>query len=132
MSCFLVNANAHQSDETAIRQLLTNQTNAWNNGNIEDFMTGYWNSDSLVFIGKSGLKYGYNTTLDNYKKSYPDKRAMGLLQFNLLQLKSLSPEYYFVAGKWYLKREAGDVHGHFTLLLRKINNRWLIVWDHSS
>jgi ketosteroid isomerase-like protein len=123
---------AQTPDEKAIRNLLFKQTQAWNKGNIDAFMNGYLKSDSLVFIGKSGPKYGYNTTLENYKKSYPDTTAMGQLNFDLLQLKKLSPEYYFVIGKWHLQRSIGDLQGHFTLLFRKIKNTWNIIADHSS
>ena len=123
---------AQNSDETAVRQLMANQTNAWNRGNIDEFMKGYWQSDSLVFIGKSGPAYGYTTTLENYKKRYPDTAAMGKLHFDLLQVKKLSPEYYHVLGKFTLRRSIGDLQGYFTLLFRKIKNRWVIVSDHTS
>ena len=95
-------------------------------------MKGYWQNDSLMFIGKSGVTYGWRKTLDNYKRHYPDTVAMGKLHFKLLELKSLSPVYYFVVGKWHLLRSVGDLEGHFTLLFKKINGEWLIVADHSS
>jgi ketosteroid isomerase-like protein len=116
----------------AIQQLLQTQTEAWNKGDIDNFMVGYWNNDSLMFIGKSGLKYGYETTLKNYKKSYPDATAMGQLNFDLLKINILSKDYAFVVGKWHLKRSIGDLDGHFTLLLKKINKQWTVVADHSS
>jgi ketosteroid isomerase-like protein len=111
---------------------LSSQNEAWNRGNIDGFMVGYWNNDSLLFIGKSGLKYGYQTTLNNYKKSYPDQASMGELKFDLYKINVLDKENAFVVGKWFLKRTIGDVGGHFTLLLRKIKGQWTIVADHSS
>ena len=123
---------AQSNDEGAIRKLLDEQTAAWNRGNIETFMHGYWESDSLMFIGKSGVTYGYINTLNNYKKGYPDTAAMGKLFFTLIQVKKLSKEYYHVTGKWFLKRSMGDIGGHYTLLFRKINGRWVIISDHSS
>lgn len=122
---------AQNADETAIRKLLEDQTTAWNNGSIEDFMKGYWQSDSLMFVGKNGVKYGYETTLENYKKSYPDTTARGKLYFEVLQMKRLSKQYYNVTGKWQLLRSIGDIEGYFTLLFRKINNNWVIIYDHS-
>ncbi len=101
-------------------------------GNIENFMKGYWQNDSLMFIGKSGVTYGWRKTLDNYKKHYPDTIAMGKLNFKLLEFKTLSPVYYFVVGKWHLQRSIGDLEGHFTLLFKKINGEWFIAADHSS
>jgi len=131
--CFLPRlTQAQQGDEKAIRQLLQEQTEAWNRGSIDDFMKGYWENDSLMFIGKSGVTYGYTNTLNNYKKGYSNADQMGTLTFNLIRVQRLSPEYYFVVGKWALKRNAGDVGGHYNLLFRKIKGKWVIVADHSS
>jgi len=121
-----------QAPETAIRQLMTDQATAWNKGNIDEFMKGYWNNDSLMFIGHSGITYGYQQALDNYKKSYSNADQMGQLFFTLLKVKRLSPDYYFVIGTWLLKRKAGDIGGIFTLLFRKIDGQWRIVCDHTS
>ena len=127
-----LNAVAQNKDEQAVRQLLYNQLTGWNNGDIESYMKGYWNSDSLVFIGKNGPKYGYKTTLENYKKSYPDTSSMGKLSFNLLEIKRLSTIYFSVIGKWHLQRTVGDLQGYFTLLIKQIKGRWVIIMDHSS
>lgn len=123
---------SQSNDETEIKNLLTRQTEKWNKGNVEEFMIGYWESDSLMFVGKSGVTYGYQNTLNNYKKSYPDTTTMGKLSFTFIQIKRLSPDYYHVTGKYYLTRTIGDASGHFTLLFKKINGKWLIVEDHSS
>ncbi|MBN8673774.1 MAG: DUF4440 domain-containing protein [Chitinophagales bacterium] len=123
---------AQSKDEKTIRDLLAEQTAAWNRGDIESFMKGYWENDSLMFIGKSGVTYGWTNTLNNYKKGYPDTAAMGKLTFTLIKLEKISRKYFQVVGKWFLKRSIGDVGGHYTLLLRKINHKWVIVADHSS
>lgn len=112
--------------------MLKAQEAAWNEGNLEKFMIGYWQSDSLMFIGKSGPTYGYDKTLANYKKGYPDTAHMGKFTSTIISLKKLSPEYYFVTGKWFLKRSVGDATGYYTLLLRKIKDKWVVVADHSS
>jgi ketosteroid isomerase-like protein len=125
-------SGAQSKNETAIRQILDEQTKAWNKGDIDGFMKGYWKNDSLMFIGKSGITYGWQNTLNNYKKGYPDTAAMGKLSFDILVIKSLSPEYYHVVGKWFLKRSIGDLGGYYTLLFRKIKGRWVIISDHSS
>ena len=132
--CLILSAaiNAQSNDETAIRQLLDKQTAAWNKGDIDRFMDGYWENDSLMFIGKSGVTYGWTNTLNNYKRGYPDTAAMGKLRFELLSVKRLSDEYYFVVGKWSLQRSIGNVGGHYNLLFRKINGKWVIIADHSS
>lgn len=129
LSIFL---SAQDKEETEIRNVLSLQNAAWNRGDVDAFMVGYWESDSLMFIGSSGVTYGYKNTLANYKKRYPDTVAMGQLTFTLIDVKKLSGEYYHVTGKWHLKRSIGDAGGHFTLLFRKINGKWVIIEDHSS
>jgi ketosteroid isomerase-like protein len=123
---------AQTKDEVAIRNLLHTQTTSWNRGDVEGFMQTYWKSDSLMFIGKSGVVWGWQQTLDNYKKGYPDTAAMGKLSFDIIQVKPLDKNHYFVVGKWMLKRSMGDVGGHYTLLMRRIKGQWKIVADHSS
>ena len=125
-------ASAQSKDELLIRNAMNEQLTAWNTGDIDRFMTTYWQSDSLKFIGKSGITYGWQKTLDNYKRNYPDTAAMGKLDFNLIEVKRLSVLYYSVVGKWHLARSIGDIQGHFTLLFKKVKNKWVIVMDHSS
>ena len=123
---------AQRNDETAIKQLLHTQTESWNRGDIEGFMQTYWHNDSLMFIGKNGIQWGWQNTLNRYKKAYPDTTAMGQLSFNIITIKPLSPIYYYVVGQWKLQRSIVNLSGHFDLLLRKIEDRWYIISDHSS
>lgn len=125
-------SQAQSVDEKSVRQILSDQTEAWNKGNLEDFMTGYWKSDSLLFIGKSGVNNGWQNTLENYQKGYPDTTSMGKLNFDLLEVRQLTPEYFFVVGKWHLQRSIGNIGGHFSLLFKKMKGQWKIVADHSS
>ena len=132
---FLTNSiavSAQSKDVSEIKALLVKQNAAWNKGDIGGFMEGYWNNDSMMFIGKSGIKYGWKNTLDNYKKGYPDTASMGKLKFELIEFKKLSTENYFVVGKWFLTRTIGNIDGVFTLVIKKIKNKWLIIADHSS
>ncbi len=126
------NLFAQSPEETAVRKVLATQNAAWNRGDIDAFMVGYWPNDSLMFIGKGGVTYGWQNTLNNYKKNYPDTATMGKLQFTLITVKPLSKKYYHVVGKWHLTRSVGDVGGHFTLLFQKIKGEWVIIEDHSS
>lgn len=124
--------NAQNKDEQAIRAVLNNQIKYWNSGDITSFMEGYWENDSLVFIGSNGPTYGYAKTLANYKKNYPDVNYMGKLSFEIIQLRPLTTDHYFVIGKWHLSRKVGDASGVYTLLFKKINGKWNIIADHSS
>ena len=123
---------AQQSDDAAIRQVMQQQQDAWNKGDIATLMQGYWNSDSLMFIGSSGITYGYRQTFERYKKNYDGREKMGTLQFDLLHVLPLAGDVYMVVGKWHLKRSIGDAGGIYTLIFRKIAGRWLIVSDHTS
>ena len=111
---------------------LFNQAKCWNEGDIDCFMEDYWHDDSLMYIGKNGITYGWQNTLDNYKRKYPSKKEMGQLTFTIVTLEKLNKNHYFMVGKWFLKREIGDVGGHFSLIWKKVNGRWVIVADHSS
>lgn len=116
-----------------VNAILAMQEKAWNEGNIDAFMQGYWKNDSLKFVGKNGVVYGWQNTFDRYKKNYPDRATMGILKFEIISKEQIDKGVYFVVGKWNLKRdEKGDVGGYFTLIFRKIKGRWLIVADHTS
>ena len=130
--CIVSAATAQSADEKAIRGILDQQTKSWNKGDLVEFMSGYWNNDSLTFVGKSGVTYGYANTLNNYRKNYDSPAKMGQLKFDIVQVKKLDPSYYFVIGKWFLTRDAGNVGGHYTLIFRKIKGSWKIISDHSS
>ena len=123
---------SQSNNEKKILGVLEQQTIAWNRGDVESFMKGYWKSDSLLFIGKNGVTHGWQRTLDNYRKNYPDASAMGKLSFELIHVKKLSSKYYYVVGKWMLKRSIGDLSGHYDLLFKKIKGQWVIISDHSS
>jgi hypothetical protein len=118
--------------EQKILAILDRQTAAWNSGDVAQFMVGYWNSDSLMYIGKGGVTYGYAATLQSYRRNYSDTAQMGKLKFTILHLKKISPKAYLVVGKWHLTRSVGNIGGHYTLLFRKIRGEWVIVADHSS
>ncbi|HEU4608097.1 MAG TPA: nuclear transport factor 2 family protein [Chitinophagaceae bacterium] len=126
------NASAQSKAETAIKKILQHQVDAWNKGDLESFMQGYWHNDSLMYIGKSGITYGYEKTLATYKKNYGDRTKMGQFTSTIKHIKWISSDACFVVGSWYLKRTIGDASGYYSLLFRKINGEWVIVADHSS
>jgi ketosteroid isomerase-like protein len=122
----------HATSIGSIQRVMDEQQDAWNRGDIEGFMEGYWPSDSLRFIGKSGITYGWQSTLENYKKSYPGSEAMGKLQFTNLTMEMTGDSSAYVIGKWQLSRTADTLSGHYSLLWKNHNGQWLIVADHSS
>ncbi len=120
---------------SAVKEVMNNmrkQEQAWNNYNIDGFMKYYWNNDSLMFIGSKGITYGWKTTLANYKKSYPDKDAMGVLNFVNYSVEELSPLAVYVMGHWQIKKKDKEIGGYYTLLWRKIKGEWVIVSDHTN
>lgn len=117
----------------AVAATMQRQQDAWNQADLVGFMEGYLPSDSLMFIGKSGVTYGHEATLKRYMTGYPDASAMGTLRFQNLQWISLGDHAGWLMGKWALKKEAQeDAEGMYTLLWRKLDGTWLIVADHSS
>jgi ketosteroid isomerase-like protein len=120
--------------KSQIREMLQAQSDCWSQGNLDCFMRDYWKSDSLLFVGKSGLTYGWQKTLDNYRKSYPDASAMGKLEFTLKEMRPLSQGHMLVVGQWHLQREEalGDLKGHFSIILKHFPDGWKIIADHSS
>ena len=123
-----------QSDKTgtAIRAVLDRQADTWNRGDLEAFMADYWQSPELQFIGSRGLTTGYRQTLENYRKSYPDRAAMGRLSFDILDVTQRSRKVVTVVGKWHLQRAQDAPQGHFLLVFQRIKGAWKIVADHSS
>jgi hypothetical protein len=118
-------------DEKSIRGVLDNQVTAWNSGDIEGFMQGYWKSDSLTFIS-SKIRHGWDSTLAGYKRGYPNKEAMGVLRFEILKLDYISDDACLVTGNYFLARENDNPKGIFTLLFRKKKGKWVVVYDHTS
>jgi len=121
-----------QAQEKEILKVMTDQQIAWNNGDLDGFMQGYWKSEEMMFIGKSGPNYGWQKTLDNYKKSYPTKEKMGILSFSDQKIKMLGKNYAHVFGKWKLTRKDGDLGGIYTLVFQKFKDGWKVISDHTE
>lgn len=118
-------------DKKEITALMKAQEKAWSNHNIEGFMDGYWKSDSLKFYGSSGLTYGWEKTLANYKRGYPTKEHTGTLKFKINDITQINEGAYFVMGEYHLTRSVGNANGVFMIIFKKINNEWKIIADTS-
>lgn len=134
--CLLVGSRALVAAEIDkdLKATLDAQAEAWNRGDQKAFLTTYWNSPQVSFLGKT-LSRGYDGLRDRYAKSYPTKESMGSLRFELLEARKLDAEYGLVLGRFYLTRSAaggGNATGHFTLVMKRVGNRWLIIHDHTS
>ncbi len=124
---------AQNKQKNVILQIMNEQEKAWNNGNLQKFMDGYWKNDSLKFIGKNGMTYGWKNTLQNYQKNYATKEARGKLNFSILHLEMIGKKEAFMIGKWKIERADSTIlQGHFTLIWRKIDTIWKIIADHSN
>ena len=120
------------ADFAQIRAALMQQEADWNKGDIPAFMEVYWKSDQLQFIGAAGVTKGWQQTLDGYKRRYPDRDAMGQLTFGIVSMEKLSKKSVFLVGTWDLKRKNDAPGGHFILIWKKINGKWVITADHTS
>ena len=125
-------SSAESSPEEQITAAVLAGVDGWNAGDLEAFMAAYWRSDQLRFIGGADVAYGWQTVLDRYRKRYPDRAAMGHLVFSNLKVTLLGEDAALVFGHWRLERENDEPHGLFTLILRRLDEGWRIVHDHTS
>lgn len=121
-----------EDEKDAIMAVLKAQRIAWSNNNIEEFMEGYWKSDSLKFYGSNGVTYGWENTLERYQKSYPTEDHTGKLSFKINDITKISEGAYYVLGEYHLKREVGNADGIFMLVFKQINGAWKIIADTSN
>ena len=127
-----ISSSNYEASKTEITTMLLQTARDWSNGDLEKFMNGYIKSDNLKFVGRSGITYGWQQTLDNYRKGYPTKDHTGTLTFNLLEFDQLANDVFLVIGEFHLKRTVGDADGMFSIILKRINGEWKIIADHSS
>ena len=132
LSCSTVKQIPNDKAESDIKTVMKMQERAWSDGDVYQFMEGYWKSEDLSFVGKSGINKGWKTTLNNYIKGYPDKEAMGTLTFDVLEMNRISADAYHMIGRYTLIRKADEPTGLFTLIWKYIDGKWLIVSDHTS
>jgi ketosteroid isomerase-like protein len=123
---------SREADRVSILGVLTAQQAAWNRGDVEAFLTGYWHSPEVSFSGSSGLVHGWDAVRERYLKNYADRAAMGRLEFSDLEFRLLGPDAALVLGHWHLERAKGDAGGVFSLVWQRFPAGWLIVHDHTS
>ncbi len=133
----IASAQAAETDATrAARRVLADQQAAWNRADLDAFMDGYWKSDDLRFAGGDAVRTGWQATIDRYRKSYPDAAAMGKLDFELIEVREVTPAYVYVFGRWHLARATDPPdkapHGLFTLIVERKAGRWVVTRDHTS
>ena len=115
-----------------IRTVLEEQARAWNKGDIDGYMQGYWESDSMLFTSGGNIQRGWRAARDKYKLGYSTREAMGALTFSAIEIHPLSETSAWVFGHWLLERAKDHPHGVFTLVMRKFPEGWKIVHDHTS
>lgn len=125
-------APAEDSMRVAVKAVLDLQVSAWNHGDVEEFMKGYWNSPELTFAGSAGITRGCQPVFHRYRQRYPDRQAMGQLDFSEIEVHPLGRDAVFVLGRWHLKRDAGELGGVFTLVFQQFPQGWQIIHDHTS
>jgi ketosteroid isomerase-like protein len=119
--------------QDAIRGVLDEQVVAWNKGDLEGFMHGYWQAPDLSFFSGKDKTRGWQATLDRYQKKYrADGKEMGKLTFSDLDIDVLGPDSAFVRGHWHLKMSKEEPGGLFTLIFKRFPDGWRIVHDHTS
>src|SRR5215470_18268746 len=135
LACSLGTAHSRKAapgDQAGIESILAAQQKAWNDGNVEEFMKGYWHSEELTFSGSNGVSRGFEAVRERYHRNYPDRQTMGRLDFSGLEFHFLGKDGALVLGRWHLTREKGDVGGVFSLVFQRFPEGWKIIHDHTS
>ena len=133
VSANVVAVGVAYADEAAIAGVLQEQADAWNQGDIEGFMAGYWNDPALRFASGGSVTTGWAETLERYQTAYPDDATMGQLTFSEIDVDMLAPDAALVFGRWRLAREEDNPGGLFSLVFRRLDDgAWVVVHDHTS
>lgn len=127
-----VSAQKDEKIKTEIRKVMDAQTTAWNSGDIDGFMQGYWKSPQMTFVSGDNVTKGWQETTDRYKRNYNTREKMGTLVFSELEIEILSKDSAKVLGRWKVAHEPKDSQGRFTLIFRKFKEGWRIIHDHTS
>ncbi len=125
-------SNNFEKNKILVKKVMDDQTESWNKGDLKGYMDGYWMSDSLRFLGKRGITKGWKKTLENYIKTYPDKKTMGILKFDDVTFEPLNEKQMFVVGRWTLEREKDTLSGYYSLIWKKFDSDWKIIFDHTN
>jgi ketosteroid isomerase-like protein len=126
------NPSVSEADDiAAIKKVLKVQEEAWSNNDLEGFMQGYVQSDSLPYFGSDGVTYGWQNMLDGYERKYSTKADTGKLVFSIANISRISDNAYWVMGEYHLTREVGDANGTFMIVFKRLDGAWKIVGDHS-
>ena len=115
----------------SVEELLARQVQAWNTGDIDGFMEGYWRSDELTFVSGGDVTRGWNATLEGYRRRYASREAMGRLEFQIIEMRNLGSGGALVLGRWRVERDR-PLGGLFTLIVRVIDGKWRVIYDHTS
>lgn len=126
--------NDEIKESLAVTQVLVAQMKAWNNNDLDAFMTGYWKSPELTFFSGANERHGWQETMDRYKATYQSPgHEMGKLEFSNMRVEALGPDAAFARGEFHLTMSDGKTpHGIFTLVFRKFSDGWKIIHDHTS
>lgn len=122
----------HATDRDAVSDVLTAQADAWNRGDIDAFMDGYWKSDETIFASGDTVVRGWTATRDRYRQKYDSREKMGTLTFGDLNVRQTAPDMASVTGRWKLRRAADEPGGTFILVFRKFPDGWKIIYDNTS
>ena len=130
LSCSSQKLNVAEVKEE-IQNIINQQQNAWNDGNIEGFMEYYWNSEEFTFQSGNNRIRGWQSLLDRYKKNYSEENQ-GKLNFSDIEINILTDEYIHVLGRWKVELADTTNQGLFTLLFKQLPEGWRIINDHTS
>ncbi|MCP5107242.1 MAG: SgcJ/EcaC family oxidoreductase [bacterium] len=124
-------AGDSNDDTQKIQQIMARQVHAWNQGNVDGFMAGYWKSDQFTFQSGNKRLKGWEQLQAMYKKNYAGEK-MGKLEFSYIEMKNLTTDIILVMGRWKVTAKGESKEGLYTLIFRRFGKDWKIIHDHSS
>jgi len=121
------------ADRSAIEQVIRDQRDAWNRGDIEGYMAGYARTEALVFTSGGHIRRGWQATLARYQARYGQgSSSMGRLAFDIIEIRPVGPDGAIVLGRWRLTETPSAGEGVFTLVVERTDQGWRIIHDHTS
>lgn len=130
--------------QAAVQGLLDESAAQWNAGDLDAFCAGY--AEDALFVSPNGVTRGRQAVLDRYKQKYIDKKGMGTLAFDVVEIRISAgmeasvlgsarpalPQTASVAARWTLTWPDKTSTGHTLLVLRsRGGGKWEIVQDAS-
>lgn len=106
---------------------------AWNRGDFEAFVGDYAPESTTTFVSGTQVQHGFEWIRQNYAPTFAPGAVHDSLRFESLEARSLGGDHILATARYVLFRDGSITSsGPFTLVLKRINEPWKIIHDHTS